>query len=415
MSETADALQECFRTEWPVLMGAVARMVGDLHAAEEIVQDAMVSALGRWPFTGVPDRPGAWLMTAARNRARNYLRDAARQRTRLNAVPPLPEGDLEEPPAIEDDRLRLMFVSCHPLLGPDAQAALTLRWVAGLSTRQIARGFLQPEATVAQRIVRAKRTLAESGAGFAVPAPGEWAERLPGVLRVVYLIFNEGHTAGEGDDLTRPDLCDEALRLGRLLAELVPAEPEVHGLLALMAYTASRLPARTDSQGDIVVLADQDRSRWDRALIQAGDGALRRAEALAGAERGPLTLQGAIAGIHARAPSWEATDWAALVALYDRLSETAPSDVVALNRAVAVAMASGPRAALPALDDLVDAGSLGHYHLLWATRADLLRRAGRPGEAIADYDRALQLVHNVAEERFLAARRAQCAAEAGIA
>lgn len=410
MTDAAGALEECFRAEWPVLMGAVARIVGDLHAAEEIVQDALVSALGRWPFTGVPDRPGAWLMTAARNRARNYLRDAARQDARLRAVALLLPGDAAPAVAIGDDRLRLMFVSCHPLLGPDAQAALTLRWVAGLSTRAIARGFLQPEATVAQRIVRAKRTLAESGVGFAVPEPAEWAGRLPGVLQVVYLIFNEGHTVAEGDALTRPDLCVEALRLGRLLGELLPGEPEVQGLLALMAFQASRLAARIDAAGNLVVLADQDRTLWDRALIGGAEAALRRALPAAG-QPGALTLQAAIAGCHARAASWEATDWAGIVALYDQLAAVAPSDVVDLNRAVAVAMALGPAAALPALDDLVDRGGLGRYHLLWATRADLRRRAGRPGDAVADYDRALELVRNVAEERFLAARRAECAAE----
>ena len=416
MSETAEALQECFRAEWPVLMGAVGRMVGDLHAAEEIVQDAMVSALGRWPFSGVPDRPGAWLMTAARNRARNYLRDSARTRARLHAVAPRPTGASSGAyPEIDDDRLRLMFVSCHPLLSLDAQAALTLRWVAGLSTRQIARGFLQPEATVAQRIVRAKRTLAESGVRFAEPGPGEWAGRLPGVLQVIYLVFNEGHTVGDGDQLTRPDLCREALRLGLLLASLLPGEGEVHGLVALMAYQASRLPARTDPAGDLVVLADQDRALWDRALIETGDEALRTAAAAAAGRPGPLTLQAAIAAAHAAAPSWEATDWGAVVALYDRLCGVAPSDVVTLNRAVAVAMAAGPGAALPALDELVARGALERYHLLWATRADLRRRAGRPGEAVADYDRALGLVRNAAEQRFLAARRAQCAAEAGTA
>ncbi len=305
-----------------------------------------------------------------------------------------------------DDRLRLVFVCCHPLLPIEAQAALTLRMVAGLSTRQVARGFLQPEATVAQRIVRAKRTLTEAGVAFSVPDRDEWPGRLPGVLRVVYLVFNEGRTAAEGPDLTRPDLCEEAIRLGRLLAQLLPGGGEILGLLALMSYQASRLATRTDGEGNLVLLADQDRSRWDRARIAAGNDALRRAR-LAGPP-GPITLQAAIAACHATAPSWEETDWPSIVGLYDALASVDASPVVRLNRAVALAMARGPEEGMAAVDELVASQALDGYHLLWATRADLLRRLGRQGEAAVDYERALALVTNDAESRYLAARRAEC-------
>ncbi len=343
-----------------------------------------MSALARWPFSGVPDTPGAWLMTAARNRARNHLRDVSRASARLHAAAVLTrDAEAEEEAAAEptngsgagpmaDDRLRLVFVCCHPLLPIEAQAALTLRMVAGLSTRQVARGFLQPEATVAQRIVRAKRTLTEAGVAFSVPDRDEWPGRLPGVLRVVYLVFNEGHTAAEGPDLTRPDLCEEAIRLGRLLAQLLPGGGEILGLLALMSYQASRLATRTDGEGNVVLLADQDRSRWDPA------------------------------------PSWEETDWPSIVGLYDALASVDASPVVRLNRAVALAMARGPEEGMAAVHELVASQALDGYHLLWATRADLLRRLGRQGEAAVDYERALALVTNDAESRYLAARRAEC-------
>jgi RNA polymerase sigma factor (sigma-70 family) len=407
-----EVLEESFRREWPVLVGAVTRMVGDLHAAEEIVQDVLVTALARWPFSGVPERPGAWLLTAARNRARNHLRDAARAGARLQASASMmpaaateqPEEPLDGPMA--DDRLRLVFLCCHPVLPMDAQAALTLRMVSGLSTRQVARAFLQPEATVAQRIVRAKRTLAEADVRFAVPDPQDLPQRLPGVLKVVYLVFNEGHSAAEGPDLTRSGVCDEALRLGHLLDELLPGDGEILGLVALMEYQAARLCTRTDAGGNLVLLPDQDRSRWDRARIAAGDEALRRAYATGAA--GPMTLQAAIAACHATAPSWDETDWPLIVELYDALGSAAPSPVVSLNRAVALAMAGGPEDGLAAVDQLVESQALDRYHLLWATRADLLRRLGRPAEAVADYERALALATNDAEYRFLAARRSEC-------
>ena len=394
------------------MVGAAARIVGDVDVAEELVQDVLVTALARWPFSGVPDRPGAWLMTATRNRARNRVRDHAREQARLESAAVIAAAVDEAPAreAIDDDRLRLMFTCCHPVLGTDAQTALTLRLVAGLSTRVIARGLLQPEATVAQRIVRAKRALADARVPFAVPGPDAWDERLPAVLRTVYLIFTEGHTAAEGPDLARPDLCAEGIDLGRLLTELLPACAEAHGLLALMELQASRLATRVDDAGELVVLADQDRRRWDRAKIDAGIAALERAEQLG--RRGPLTLQAAIAACHARAATWEDTGWEQIVHLYDELLDLDPSPVVALNRAVAVAMVEGPGTGLALVDELVADGALDRFHLLWATRADLLRRAGRPGDAVADYDRALQLTTNPSELRHLADRRSASATEA---
>ncbi|HEV2310737.1 MAG TPA: sigma-70 family RNA polymerase sigma factor [Acidimicrobiia bacterium] len=412
MTEAASldrVLEECFRREWPVLVGAVARITGDLDRAEELVQDVLVTALDRWPFTGVPDRPGAWLLTAARNRARNALRDAARERVRVQAAAEraaVARLDPRDVPPIADDRLRLVFACCHPLLSPEAQVALTLRLVGGLSTRAIARAFLVPEPTVAQRLVRAKRTLAERGVRLDLPP--EWRERLSSVLGVVYLIFNEGYAAAHGPDLTRPDLCAEALALGDLLAELFPGEGEVHGLVALMELQASRLAARVDDAGRLVVLADQDRAVWDLERVNAGLAALRHAEQLG--PRGPLVLQAAIAAEHARAAAFEATDWAAIVALYDELHDLTPSPVVALNRSVAVAMADGPAAGLAALDEVVAGGELDEYHLLWATRADLVRRGGRPDEAAGDYRRALACCANPAELDHLRRRLAECEA-----
>jgi RNA polymerase sigma-70 factor (ECF subfamily) len=408
-TEPGVALEECFQREWPGLVAAAARITGDLDAAEEIVQEVLATALARWPFTGVPERPGAWMLTATRNRARNHLRDEARHRARdqaaaiLAAVQPEPP---EPAPAIGDDRLRLVFVCCHPILKVEAQIALTLRLVGGLSTRQIARAFLQSESTIAQRLVRAKRTLADAGIPFAVPEPGEWGDRLPAVLGVVYLVFNEGYGSAEGPLLTRIELCREALRLGALLAEILPDESEVHGLLALMEFQASRLSTRMSETGELVLLADQDRSQWDRAGISNGRSALSRARQLGGG--GPLILQAEIAACHANAPTWDATDWARIVELYDQLIEVTPSPVVALNWVVAVAMLRGPEVGLEMLEPLSSDGELDDYHLMWATQADLARRCGRREQAAAAYRRALDLVTNPTERRFLAARLAEC-------
>jgi RNA polymerase sigma factor (sigma-70 family) len=406
--EPGAALDACFRDEWPRLVAAAARVTGDVGAAEEIVQEVLVTALARWPFAGVPERPGAWLMTAVRNRARNHVRDKSRERARQEALTPLAsEGEAGRAhEAIADDRLRLIFVSCHPLLAPEAQVALTLRLIGGLSTRQIARAFLQPEATVAQRLVRAKRMLAEAPVPFAAPSRDEWPQRLPAVLGTVYLIFNEGYAASDGASLTREDLCAEALRLGRLLAELLPSEGEVHGLVALMELHAARLPARVGGDGGMVLLADQDRSRWDATRIAAGLAALDRARSC-GAP-GPLTLQAELAACHATAPSWDATDWGRIVELYDGLAARAASPVVALNRAVAIAMRHGPEEGLRELDQLVEAGDLDSYHLLWAARADLWRRSGRPADAADAYRHALTLASNPVERRYLAGRLAEC-------
>jgi RNA polymerase sigma-70 factor (ECF subfamily) len=403
----AQTLEECFRREWPGLVAAAARITGDLGTAEEVVQDALTSALARWPFSGVPDRPGAWLLTASRNRARNLVRDRAREQARWEAAAERSPADDDHAPApIGDDRLRLVFVCCHPVLAPEAQVALAMRLIGGLSTRQIARAFLQTDTAVAQRLVRAKRTLAEAGVPFAVPEPAEWPARLPGVLNVAYLIFNEGYLASEGPDLDRPDLCREALRLVALLAELIDDQAEVFGLLALINFHLSREATRRDADGDLVLLADQERWRWDAGHLAAAHAALNRALALGVAD--PYTLQASIAACHADAPTWEQTAWPRIVELYDQLIALTHSPVVELNRAVAVAMASGPPAGLEALNPIVAAGQLDGYHLLWATRADLLRRAGRLNEAASDYRRALTLATNAAEQRFLAARIDEC-------
>jgi RNA polymerase sigma-70 factor, ECF subfamily len=407
-NDAGSALSACFRDEWPKLVAAAARITGDLSVAEEVVQDAMAGALSRWPFAGVPDRPGAWLLTATRNRAINHVRDESRRATRIQAIFVLAEQDEEPAPdvGIIDDRLRLMFTCCHPVLSPEAQAALTLRMVCGLSVREIARAFLQPEATIAQRISRAKRTLNESNVGFETPPEGEWPERLPAVLSVVYLVFNEGYAPAEGPSAQRDDLCDEALRLGRLLTSVVPKEGEVHGLLSLMELHASRRATRVDDGGDLVLLPDQDRSLWDRPAIAAGVAALECARGLG--ESGPLTLQAEIAACHALAATWEETDWAAIVGLYDRLLAVTASPVVALNRAVAVAMRDGAEAGLAEMAHLFEDPTLHEYHLLWAARADLWRRCGRFSEAERDYQKAIELATNPADRRFLAGRLEQC-------
>jgi RNA polymerase sigma factor (sigma-70 family) len=406
---------ETFRLEYGRVVAGVLRIVRDIDTAEEIVQDAFAQALDRWPAGGTPERPGAWLLTTARRRALDHLRRARRAdaraealayETALGALDEAPE--VIDPDDIPDDRLRLIFTCCHPGLPADSRVALTLRLVGGLSAAEIARAFLVPEPTIAQRLVRAKRLIRERALPYEVPQGAELSERLPAVLAVVYLIFNEGYAAHTGDALVRHDLCHEAIRLGRMLAELMP-EAEVLGLLALMELQASRSATRTDADGNLVLLADQDRSRWDQSAIARGLAGLERAGTLQSA--GPYQLQAAIAACHARAASWEATDWARIVEHYDALATAAPSPVVELNRAVAMGLAQGPAAGLAALD-AIDAGALRGYHLLPAARADFLRRLERWTEAVAEYRRALALADNARERSFLAARLATCEANA---
>ncbi|HEY7653727.1 MAG TPA: RNA polymerase sigma factor [Methylomirabilota bacterium] len=407
---------ETFRVEYARVVASVLRIVRDIDTAQEVVQEAFEQALDHWPANGVPDRPGAWLLTTARRRALDHLRRVRRAGARADALAHDARGalhpapDVTDPEEIPDDRLRLIFTCCHPALPADSRVALTLRLVGGLSTTEIARAFLVPEPTIAQRLVRAKRTIREGGFPYEVPEGGELSARLSAVLAVTYLIFNEGYAAHSGHDLVRHDLCEEAIRLGRVLAELMPREPEIRGLLALMELQASRARARTDADGNLVLLEDQDRRRWDRAGIARGLADLERAGPLARA--GPYQLQAAIAACHARADSWEATDWPQIVEHYGALAALASSPVVELNRAVAIGLARGPAAGLVALDAL-DATALRGYHLLPAARADFLRRLGRFPEAAAEYRRALRLVDNPREQTFLSGRLAACEAGAG--
>ena len=414
-------VEHVFRGEYGRLVASVARMLGDLDAAEETVQEALATALVRWPADGLPDNPGAWLMTVARNRARDHLRRRRRNARKVEALAretdhAAAEADAAAEPAtptpIADDRLRLIFTCCHPALPPESQVALTLRLVGGLSTGEIARAFLLPEPTIAQRIVRAKRLIRTRRLPYAVPEAAELPARLASVLAVIYLVFNEGHTAREGDRLVRDEVCEEALRLGAMLVELMPGDPEALGLLALMELTAARAPARTDPRGDVVLLADQDRARWDAARVARGLGLLERAGPLEGA--GPYRLQAAIAACHAGAPSWAATDWRAIAQLYARLEALTPSPVIALNRAIAVGMAEGPAAALTLLDAL-EGPALAGYHHLPAARGDCLRRLGRWPEAAEAYRRARGLTRNRREQAFFDARVAECAAAAASA
>ncbi|MES2992142.1 MAG: RNA polymerase sigma factor [Pseudomonadota bacterium] len=412
------AVEAVWRIESAKVIAHVARLVRDVGVAEELAQDALVAALERWPVDGLPDNPGAWLMTTAKNRALDRLRaDAlhARKHDELGAdldalqshvTPDFVDAlDAARQDDIGDDLLRLVFTACHPVLSTDARVALTLRLLGGLTTEEIARAFLVPEPTIAQRIVRAKRTLTEAKVPFEVPRAAALPERLASVLEVIYLVFNEGYSATAGDDWMRPALCAEALRLGRIVAGLVPDEPEVHGLVALMEIQASRTHARTDAQGRPVLLMDQDRSRWDPLLIRRGLAALTRSEALGGA-RGPYALQGALAACHARARTAEATDWTQIVALYDALAQIAPSPVVALNRAVAVGMAFGPGEALPLVDALMTEPRLANYHWLPSVRADLLAKLGRDAEARAEFERAAAMTRNARERELLLARAA---------
>jgi RNA polymerase sigma-70 factor, ECF subfamily len=421
-TDTHRAIDAVWRIESPRLIAGLARIVRDLGVAEDLAQDALVAALEQWPKSGVPDNPGAWLMAAAKHRAidhfrRNTLLERKHEElgrefaTREMVVPDLTSALDDD---VGDDLLRLVFVSCHPMLSTEARVALTLRLLGGLTTVEIARAFLVPEPTIAQRIVRAKRTLAEKRVPFEVPRGPELGARLSSVLEVIYLIFNEGYAATAGDDWMRPALCEDALRLGRVLAELAPREPEVHGLVALMEIQASRSGARTGPSGEPILLLDQNRARWDQLLISRGLAALIRSEKLrAGNDdgrQGPYALQAAIAACHARARTPEETDWAQIVALYSELARLTPSPVVELNRAVALAMAFGPAAGLELVDALTSEPSLENYHLLPSVRGDLLKKLGRIDEARAEFERAARLTRNTRERELLIGRARACAA-----
>ena len=409
------AIDAVWRIESARLIAGLTRMVRDVGLAEELAQEALVVALERWPQSGVPDNPGAWLMAAAKNRAIDLLRrrklverkheEAGRD---LEAAVDTPDLDASLDDEVGDDLLRLVFIACHPILSSEARVALTLRLLGGLTTEEIARAFLVPEATVAQRIVRAKRTLSEARVPFEVPRGTELAARLASVLEVIYLVFNEGYSATAGEDWTRPELCQDALRLGRILAGLLPEEAEVHGLVALMEIQASRLRARTGPAGEPILLLDQNRALWDQLLIHRGLAALERAEKLGGA-RGPHALQAAIAACHARAPTAAETDWPRIASLYEELMQVAPSPIVELNRAVAVSMASGPAAGLKLVDALRSERSLQGYYLLPSVRGDLLVKLGRPDEARAEFERAASLTKNARERELLLDRAAKCA------
>jgi RNA polymerase sigma-70 factor (ECF subfamily) len=416
-SETHRAIDAVWRIESARIIAGLARIVRDVGLAEELAQDALVAALERWPESGVPDNPGAWLMATAKHRAIDRLRRGKlleRKHEELGreleaqlerAVPDLDDAIDDD---VGDDLLRLIFISCHPVLSTEARVALTLRLLGGLTTDEIARAFLVPEPTVAQRIVRAKRTLAEARVPFEVPRGAELAARLSSVLEVVYLVFNEGYSATAGDDWMRPALCEDALRLGRILAELAPQEPEVHGLVALMEIQASRSRARISPSGEPILLLEQDRARWDHVLVRRGLAALERAEKFGGA-LGPYQLQAAIAACHARARTPAETDWARIAALYDALAQLAASPVVELNRAVALAMAFGPAAGLELVDALTSEPSLKGYHLLPSVRGDLLAKLGRLEEARAELERAASLTRNARERELLLERAAACA------
>jgi len=411
VTEATRAIEAVWRIESARLIAGLARMVGDVGLAEDMAQEALVAALEKWPETGVPDNPGAWLMATAKNRAIDRLRrektyerkreEVARDTGALFAE--RSDFDAAADDEIGDDLLALIFTCCHPLLSPEARVALTLRLLGGLTTPEIARAFLVSESTVAQRLVRAKRTLRDAKVPFEVPRGPELGERLGSVLEVIYLVFNEGYAASSGEDWVRRDLCEEAQRLGRILAQLAPAEPEVHGLVALLEIQASRLAARRGPGGEPVLLLDQNRARWDPLLIIRGRRALERAEALPG-PLGPYGLQAAIAACHARAIRAEETDWVKIAALYDALSQIQPSPIVDLNRAVALGMAFGPEVGLELLDQIEDDPTLTNYHLLPSVRGDLLEKAGRHKEASAQFKRAAQLATNEQEKELLSRR-----------
>jgi RNA polymerase sigma factor (sigma-70 family) len=407
-------VEAIWRAEAGKVTARLVRLVRDVSLAEEIAQEALVAALERWPVTGVPENPGAWLMATAKHRAIDELRRARLVQAKHellageteSSTTPTFEEDADDD--VGDDLLRLVFVACHPVLAREAQVALTLRLLGGLSTLEIARAFLVPEPTIAQRIVRAKRTLADKAIPFEVPRGEELAPRLASVLEVVYLVFNEGYSATAGEDLMRPALCADALRLGRLLAELVPAEPDVHALVALMEIQVSRTEARTGAGGEPVLLLDQDRSAWDQDAIRRGLAALVRAEELAGTRLTAYVVQARIAACHARAATADATEWPRIAALYAALGEIAPSPIVELNRAVALAMAFGPKAGLDLVDAIADDPALSGYHLLPSVRGDLLAKLGRLDEARADFERAAHLTQNARERGFLLERARAC-------
>jgi RNA polymerase sigma factor (sigma-70 family) len=411
VSPTHAAIDAVWRIESAKIVAGLARMTRDVGLAEELAQEALVAALEKWPGSGVPDNPGAWLMAAAKNRALDHFRHAKMAETKHEEIGRdmeegfTPDFDAALEDDIGDDLLRLIFTACHPVLSTEARAALTLKLLCGLTTDEIARAFLAPEPTVAQRIVRAKRTLSEARLPFEVPRGEELGARLGSVLEVIYLVFNEGYSATAGDDWMRPALCEDALRLGRILAELAPEEPEVLGLLALMEIQASRFRARTGPSGEPVLLLDQDRARWDHVLVRRGLAALVRAESLGGA-LGPYALQAAIAGCHARAHTPAETDWKRIVALYDALAELMPSPIVELNRAVAVAMAYGPEEGLALVDAIASEPALRGYHLLPSVRGDFLEKLGRFDEARGEFERAASLTRNSREIRLLLDRAA---------
>jgi RNA polymerase sigma factor (sigma-70 family) len=414
-TEVQRTIDAVWRIESAKLIAVLARLTRDVGVAEELAQDALVAALEQWPRTGIPDNPGAWLMTTARNRAFDRLRHLRMQASKHEAISAELEMDQEHSDGLEtaaddeigDDLLRLIFTACHPLLPTEARTALTLRLLGGLTTAEIARAFLVPEPTIAQRIVRAKRALSEAGVAFEIPRGEELQRRLSSVLEVIYLVFNEGYAATAGSDWMRPALCEEALRIGRILAALAPAESEAHGLVALMEIQASRIRARTRADGEPVLLLEQNRAHWDRLLIHRGLLALARGEAL-GETRGPYLLQAAIAACHARAATAQDTDWVHITTLYDELVRLTPTPVVELNRAVAVSMAYGPAAGLELADRLEAEGRLKSYHLLPSVRGDLLAKLGRYREARGEFERAARLTHNARESRLLLSRAAAC-------
>ncbi|MGC2342385.1 MAG: RNA polymerase sigma factor [Methyloceanibacter sp.] len=422
-TDTHRAIEAVFRIEQPKLIAGLTRIVRNVAIAEELAQDALVAALEQWPKSGIPEKPGAWLMTSAKHRAidlfrRNKLLEQKHRELgyelEIEQETAQPDFDAALDDDIGDDLLRLVFTACHPILSTESRIALTLRLLGGLTTDEIARAFLVPEPTIAQRIVRAKRTLSEKNVPFEVPHGDELAARLSSVLAVVYLIFNEGYSATAGDDWIRPRLCDEALRLGRILAELAREEPEVHGLVALMEIQASRFPARIGSGGEPVLLLDQDRTRWDQLLIRRGLAAIDRATIRArilGRASGPYLLQASVAACHARARTAEQTDWATIVGLYEKLAELTPSPIVELNRAVALAMLFGPAAGLELVDILMSEPALKTYHLLPSVRGDLLQKLGRLNEARAEFERAAALTQNEREHKLLLDRAAACVRE----
>ena len=419
-TDTQRAIDAVWRIESPRIIAGLARMVRDIGFAEDLAQDALVAALEQWPKSGVPDNPGAWLMAAAKHRAIDHFRRHARlERKHEELGREMEEREMAVPDFaaalddnVGDDLLRLVFISCHPVLPSEGRVALTLRLLGGLTTEEIARAFLVPEPTVAQRIVRAKRTLAEKRVPFEVPRGEELAARLSSVLAVIYLIFNEGYSATAGDDWLRPVLCEDALRLGRILAELAPQEPEVHGLVALMEIQASRARARVDESGAPILLLEQNRADWDQLLIRRGLAALTQARALCAAAQGPYVLQAEIAACHARARTAGETDWPRIVTLYEELSQIAPSPVIDLNRAVAVSMAFGAAAGLEVVDALTAEGALENYHLLPSVRGNLLKKLGRVEEARAEFERAAALTRNARERQLLLARAQECVTDA---